>query len=220
MTAGRRRIVVSPSPGGDLVEVAVAAIWILRAITDRALRQYVRPRMTDFDAVLDCDLRLWVSPRGTPAFGRSARGVGADLDVLADVTRGVVHAVSVRVKPGDSESARWSCSCGAAQRGSAVLSPERAGSDGEAHASGARDSVPRPVDQAVDQEGTSSWSLREIRAVRRFHAALCNDSGTSSDYELVVDGRLGLWVRQLGAQAALRKDQDARGVSLLVLDSA
>lgn len=219
MTSERRAVTVSPSPGGDPVEVAVAASWILRAITDRALRQYIRPRMTDFDAVLDDDLRLWVSPRGALALGRSACGVGADLDVLADVTRGVVHEVSVRVKPGDSESARWSCSCGAAQRGSAALSPDRARSDGDAHASGAIDAGPRPVDQAVDQEGTSSWSLREIRAVRRFHAVVCNDSGVSSNYELVVDGRLGLWVRQLGAQAALRKDQDARGVSLLVLGS-
>ena len=42
--------------------------------------------------------------------------------------------------------------------------------------------------------------------------------GYGEEFELVIDGQLGLWTRRLGAEAALRRDEDARGVSLLVLD--
>jgi hypothetical protein len=73
-------------------------------------------------------------------------------------------------------------------------------------------------DVSVAQDPGGGWLQREIRVAGRFHAVARGDFPVS-DFELVVDGRLGLWTRGFGSDSALRRDEDTRGgVSLLILD--
>lgn len=212
----------------DERDARCAQRWRLRVISDREANRVGGAPVVDFSAVLDGDLELWVRSWSTPGepYERSTSGDGADLEVVGDVTRGMVHDTTVRAKPSDETVARWYCSCGVGSRGGS--SPERAEEAAELHRTTALDRVPGPTDVAVAQGPDGRWGQREIRVARRFRVCARSDfsvvkvhrTGHGEEFELVVDGQLGLWVRRLGVDTALRKDESARGVSLLVLESA
>lgn len=208
----------------DERDLAVAARWRIRLISDRAAPRIGGAPTSDFVAAIDRDTELWVRPfsDGGP-LARCAGGLGMDLEIVGDITLGLPHRTSVRTRPGDDAIARWSCSCGAGSRGD--LPPDLAGEAADLHAGSAPASGARRTDRAVTQGEDGAWSQREIPVSRRFRACARSDfsrvpihrTGYGEEFELAVDGTLGLWVRRLGADAALRRDESARGISLLVL---
>lgn len=207
-------------------EVQAAARWRLRAISNRSS---ARPLQTDFDAILarsDQDLILRIRSFGTGSgpYATEARAGGTSLAVLANITLGVKHEAKVRIKPSDDSIARWSCTCGTSSRGPA--SPEAAREAAEAHVLFAPDAQARPRDRAVAQGPDGRWAQADVAVAQRFRTCVRSEvsasrshlAGVGEDFEIAVDGRLGLWVRKLGSEAALRKDDDGRGVSLLAFD--
>ncbi len=224
-------------------EARAARRWRLRVLTDRearrdnrkppadasrelveSLERFEKDLAVDFDAIIldDLDLMVRVFGSGKP-YEIGASGSGTSLDIVADVTLGLVHEVQVTIRPSDETRARWSCLCGAGSRGD--YPTDRAQEAANDHVASSHDRGRRPRDMAVDQ-GPAGWAQREIAAARRFRVCARSDlsivkvhrMGYGEEFELVIDGQLGLWTRRLGAEAALRRDEDARGVSLLVLD--
>lgn len=210
--------------------VSVVRRWRIRLISDQLNHRVGDAPMSDFLAILDRDLELWLAAwqDAERRFSRQASGPGLDLEVSGDLTLGLRHAATIVVKPSDESIARWRCECGVSSRGSS--NPERAKMEADEHVdreSRSPLSVPRWTDVAVDQvEG--GWAQVTIKVARRFRVTARSDfslvhvhrSGTGEDFELVVDGRLGLWVRVVGEEGALRRDRDGRGVTLVVLDDA
>ncbi len=205
-------------------DVLVASRWRLRLVSDRAERRGGVPP-SDFAAVVDRDLEIWIRPFASSApLERSARGTGADLEIVEDITLGLRHETSVQVKPSDDTLARWSCTCGAGSRGTAA--PDLAQEAAQEHVLLAPDRRTRPRDHAVAQLEDGTWARQEIGVARRFRICARSDFsavkvhqlGYGEEFELVVDTRLGLWTRRLGHEAALRRDEGASGVSLLVAE--
>lgn len=202
--------------------------WRVRLISDQLSHRAGSAPMADFVAALDRDLELWVAAWQDPdrRFARQASGPGLDLEVSGDLTLGLQHASTVVVKPSDDTVARWYCACGVSSRGSS--NPERARMDADEHV--ARESRspsagPRWTDVAVAQGADGAWAQVTIKVARRFRVTARSDfslvhvhrTGAGEDFELVLDGRLGLWARAVGEEGALRKDRDGRGVTLVVL---
>jgi hypothetical protein len=221
----------------DPVLVRASQRWRIRVVSDRAGALASPdasggvgvPRSEDFLAILDEEFRLWVRcPAVGDPYAARAGGGGVSLEVVADVTAGVEHRVSVRRRPSDDLQARWSCTCGAGSRGTGTPELVAMAADEHASAARARDGARRPTDDVVAQGTDGQWSKRSIAVVRRYRACVRSDRsavkahqrGRGEEFELVVDGRLGLWVRLFGSEAALRADQDARGVSLILLEVA
>lgn len=214
--------------------VRIAQRWRFRVASDRLAARgeaQVGSRGEDFYAALDGDLELWVRTfTGASSFSRSAHGGGVSVDLGADITLGLRHEVGVRLKPSDESRARWSCSCGVASRGES--SPEQAHEAARAHEAEARGRGASGrmalEDSAVVQETDGSWSRRGISIIRRVRTCVRSDlsavrahkTGHGEEFELAVDGNLRLWTRVLGSEAALRRDDDARGVSLMIFDVA
>lgn len=205
-----------------------AARWPLRVLSDRFSRS---ARASNFDAVFAAGASssdgfdLWVRPAGSDRpYGAVADEGGASIQIVENVTLGLRHDVSVRVKPGDELTARWSCSCGTTSRRSA--SRELAREEADAHAAFATDAGPRPRDRAVAPGAGGTWSDLEVAVAQRYRVCVRSErstvaahtKGIGEEFEVVVDGRLGLWIRQLCNDAALRRDVDGRGVSLLAFD--
>ncbi len=220
---------VASRRGGELVEedARASARWRLRVISNRTSPS---PAMADFDAImawLGDVVLIRARPFGTgESFAAQARSAGMSIQVLEDITNGLKHEVTVRVKPGDASTARWSCrGCGTTSRG--ALTPEIAQEASSAHVLFAPDSARRLRDRAVAQGADGRWTSAEISIAWRFRACVRSDvsavrshmGGVGEDFELAIDGRFGLWVRRLSSDAALRKDEDGRGVSLLSLES-
>lgn len=208
--------------------VRAAARWRVRVLSDRAVARADGTAWSqDFGLMLDDQFRVWVRPFGQPsAYARVAHAGGVALEIVQDITRGIVHQVAVRTKPSDETRARWQCTCGVGSRGEA--SPEAAQIAAEAHVEAAVARGVAPRDRAVCQDAAGAWAQRDVAVVRRIRACVRSDlsvvrshrTGYGEEFELVIDGRLGLWVRGLGAETALRKDEDGRGVALLVLEGA
>lgn len=197
----------------------------VRVVSDRMEHRVGGAPRAEFDVALDADLELWLRSPGDDHYERRASGGGADLEVVGDVTAGTPHEVAVVVRPSDPTQARWHCTCGVGSRGTA--DPEDARGAADAHALGAPDAGRRPSDHAVVQGADGSWAQRRISVARRFRVCVRSDysvirvhrTGHGEDFEVVVDGQLRLWVRRFGSDAALRTDEGARGVSLIVLDA-
>jgi hypothetical protein len=214
---------------GEMSEASVRAAgrWRLRVLSDRLGRS---PRAANYDAIFarrsdEESFGLWVRPFGsTRPYGQTADGGGMSIQIVEDITSGLRHEVSVRVKPGDEATARWSCSCGTTSRHAA--SPELMREEAEAHAAFATDTGRRLRDRAVAQREDGVWSDVDVAVIQRHRACIRSEispvavhrKGIGEEFELVVDGRLGLWTRLLCSEAALRRDVDGRGVSLLTLD--
>lgn len=211
--------------GGIVVEDARASTrWRLRLISNRT----TRPVMVDFDAImawLDDVVLIRLRPFGSgEAFAAQARSTGMSLQVLEDITNGLRHETTLRIKPGDASIARWSCRCGTTSRGTAT--PEVAREAADAHVLFAPDGARRLRDRVVAQGADGRWASSETSIAWRFRACARSDvsavrshmGGIGEDFELAIDGRFGLWVRRLSSDAALRKDEDGRGVSLLSLE--
>lgn len=87
--------------------------------------------------------------------------------------------------------------------------------------------VRRTLETAVAPDADGVWRQREITSVARFRVRVVSDRsrarthqhGNGEEFEVVVDTNLDLWVRKFGTDAALRKDEDAAGVSLMVVDN-
>ena len=206
-------------------DARVARRWRLRAISDRSEHQVGGAPVADFVAIVDSDLEIWLRPfSADDPFERRASGPGVDVEIVEDITLGLPHDVRVQVKPSDDTVASWACSCGVGSRG--TTSPELAREAADAHVAGARDRGPRRRDSAVGQWGDGVWSEREINVARRFRVCARSDfsavkvhqMGYGEEFELVLDTQLGLWLRRLGHDAALRRDEGAAGVSLLVME--
>ena len=233
------------APGdGDPVMVRAAQRWRVRVVSDRSAvttpssssspSSFPASRSEDFLAILDDEFHLWLRHPEEDAYRAHARGGGVAIEVVADVTAGVEHRTSVRRKPSDDLRARWSCTCGASGRGDAAPDVVTAAAEAHVEAARARDGATtnerggRSRDAAVAQDDRGQWSKRDVAAVRRFRTCVRSDRsvvrahqrGHGEEFELVVDGRLGLWARGLGSDAALRTDCDARGVSLILLEVA
>lgn len=208
-------------------EVRCARRHRIRVLSDPHERRLGdRIPQADFDVAIDAEVVPWLRPAGDAApYEHRASGQGVDLEIMEDVTLGVRHETRVHVKPSDPTSARWTCSCRAGSRG--VLSPEFAAEAAEAHRLMAVDGRRRPTDVAVVQDRDGVWGQHSVRVVRRFRACARSDFSTvrahrlghGEDFELVVDAGLGLWLRCLGSDGLLRRDETARGVSMLVLDT-
>jgi hypothetical protein len=86
--------------------------------------------------------------------------------------------------------------------------------------------VRRLLETAVAQDPDGVWRQREVTSVARFRVRVVSDRsrsplhqrGRGEDFELVVDADLGVWVRRFGTDQTLRKDEDATGVSLVVVE--
>jgi len=208
-------------------EARTARRWRIRVLSDREVkRESGKPPAVDFDAVILGDLELLVRAFGSgEPYEAGAAGAGTSLDVVEDVTLGIAHAAQVTIRPSDETRARWSCACGAGSRGD--YPAERAQEAADDHVASSHDSGRRPRDVVVDQGGINGWAQRGIAVARRFRVCARSDlsivkvhrTGYGEEFELVIDGELGLWTRRLGSESALRRDEDARGVSLLVLDA-
>ena len=215
--------------GSEERSVSVVRRWRIRLISDQLSHRAGTAPMADFVAAMDRELELWVAAQQDPdrRFARQASGPGLDLEVSGDLTLGLQHVVTVVIKPSDDSIARWHCTCGVSSRGS--LNPERARMDADEHAvreSSLPSARPRWMDIAVAQDAADgSWAQAPIKVARRLRITARSDfslvhvhrMGTGEDFELVIDGRLGLWVRVVGEEGALRKDRDGRGVTLVVL---
>lgn len=224
MTTGVETVPVNDPVGS----VRVARRWRVRLISDQLDHRVGSAPMADFVLVLDRELELWVASweDAERRYGRQASGPGLDLEVSGDLTLGQAHDVSVVVKPSDDTVARWQCTCGVSSRGTST--PERARIDGDEHAARKRRlaaSRPRWTDVAVAQGTDGAWRQVTLKVVRRFRVTARSDfsrvkvhrSGVGEDFELAVDAGLGLWARRVGADAALRRDESGRGVTLVVL---
>lgn len=189
----------------------------------------IRPPRCDFDLAIDGELWPWVRNFGAAdqPYEALASGDGVSLRVVEDVTLGLDHRVQVHVKMSDPDQARWSCSCTVSSRGAMTENQARESAEVHAAAGAAANLGRRPVDTAVAQGADGRWSQRQIRVARRIRVSVCSDlsrvrvhqRGLGEDFELIVDGTLDLWVRRLGVDDALRRDESGRGVSLMVLDS-
>jgi hypothetical protein len=229
---------VSRDDGGPEL-VRASKRWRIRVVSDRyasrllpdGSAERVASRSEDFLVILDEEFGLWIRHPEEDSFRAHARGGGVAFEMVANVTKGIEHLISIRRKPSDDLRARWSCSCGAHGRGDAA--PDITAAAAEAHASVAKEhdeatvargGMSREVVVAQDEDG--QWSRRSVTIVRRFRVCVRSDRsvvkahqrGHGEEFELAVDGQLGLWSRCLGSDAALRTDQDARGVSLILLD--
>lgn len=198
----------------------------VRVVSDRGEhRRFGSTPCADFDAALDADLGIWLRAPGDDCYEQRASVGSADLQVVGDVTLGVEHQVQVVVRPSDPDQARWHCSCGVGARAPAPTDLAHAAAD--AHAAGALDTCRRPTDVAVTQGADGSWAQRQVLVARRHRVCARSDfsvvrshwTGHGEDFEVVVDAQLRLWVRRFGIEAALRQDECARGVSLIVLDA-
>lgn len=209
------------------VELRCARRHRLRVLSDPHGRKLgaVIPR-ADFDAVVDAELGLWLRAWGEDGpYEHRASGQGVDLEIIEDVTLGVTHETRVHVKPSDPTLARWTCSCGTGSRG--PLSPTFAEEGADAHRAFAMDASRRPTDIAVAQDATGKWGQRPVRIARRIRACARSDystvrvhrRGLGEDFEIAVDAEIGLWIRRFGADDLMRRDDNGRGVSLMVLDT-
>lgn len=87
--------------------------------------------------------------------------------------------------------------------------------------------VRRTLETAVAPDADGIWRQREIISVARFRVRVVSDRsrtrshqhGNGEEFEVVIDTNLDLWVRKFGTDAALRKDEDVSGVSLIVVDN-
>lgn len=214
--------------GSEERSVSVVRRWRLRLISDQLSHRAGTAPMADFLAAMDRDLELWVAAWQDPdrRFARQASSTGLDLEVSGDLTLGLQHAATVVVKPSDDSVARWHCACGVSSR--VALNPERARMDADEHVTRESQSPlagPRWTDVAVAQDSGGSWAQVPIKVARRWRVTARSDfslvrvhrAGSGEDFELVVDGRLALWVRSVGEEGALRRDRDGRGVTLVVL---
>jgi len=183
--------------------------------------------MDDFDAVLAGD-DLWILLRRFGSMDPYARRVDsghAEICVEEDVTAGIVHRAVARSRPSDPASARWVCSCGVKSKG--TVPTEDAVAQAAQHERESPDARSRPRDVVVDKGRDGSWAQREALIYRRFRAvvrarrsdARIHRSGVGEDFELAVDSSLHLWVRRLGNESALRRDQDGRGASIVVFEA-
>jgi len=80
---------------------------------------------------------------------------------------------------------------------------------------------------AVAQDDRGVWgprsvtvaTRRELRVVSDRSTQVVHRRGRGENFELVIDARdLGAWVRRSGSEAQLRRDEDGRGVSVIVLE--
>ncbi len=181
--------------------------------------------MDDFDAVLAGD-DLWILLRrfgSSDPYARRVDSGHAEICVEEDVTAGIAHRAVARPRPSDPATARWVCSCGVRSKGAAPT--EDAVTQAAQHAAEASNG-PRLRDVVVDKAPGGSWAQREASVYRRFRAvvrarrsdARVHRSGVGEDFELAIDSSLHLWVRRLGNEGALRRDQDGRGVSIVVFE--
>jgi hypothetical protein len=208
-------------------DVRVAARWRLRLISDQLSYGVGRAPVADFHAVIDSDLEIWLRPFGSgQRLERSASGPGIDAEIVEDVTLGTTHEVTIRVRPSDDEVARWSCSCSVQSRGRAPL--DRAREAAEEHQRAGRAHRPSRSEAAVAQGADGRWAQVQIPIARRFRLRSRSDFspvkvhklGLGEEFELAIDGRLGLWGRLMGSEGALRRDESGRGLTLLVLEDA
>ncbi|MES2211045.1 MAG: hypothetical protein V4515_12835 [Chloroflexota bacterium] len=88
------------------------------------------------------------------------------------------------------------------------------------------DPIRRPIETVVAQDPDGVWRQREVTPVARFRLRVLSDrskirshqGGSGEDFELVVDTHLEAWVRRFGTDTALRRDEDALGVALVVVE--
>jgi hypothetical protein len=86
--------------------------------------------------------------------------------------------------------------------------------------------VRRMIEWAVMQDPDGVWRRHEVVSVARFRLRAVSDRsrakthqrGAGVDFELVVDGNLGVWLRSFGHEGSLRRDVDHDGVSLVVVE--
>ncbi len=81
------------------------------------------------------------------------------------------------------------------------------------------------IAQTVD----GTWARREVKVAQRFRIRVISDRagvksnshqfGHGEEFDLLVDTHLDVWVRPFGSAAPFSKDQDAHGVSMLVVDN-
>lgn len=84
-------------------------------------------------------------------------------------------------------------------------------------------------EEVVDRGEDGTWSRRTVKVAQRFRVRVVSDRaaarshshqfGHGEYFELMVDTHLDVWVRQFGSEAPFRKDEDAHGVSLVVVDN-
>jgi hypothetical protein len=216
-------------PDGERVDqdVRAAARWRLRLISDQMNYGAGMAPVAEFCAVIDSSLEIWLRPRGSDApLEKSASGPGIDVEIVEDITTGLVHDVTTRARPADDGAVRWSCSCGTRSRGSAP--PDEATAAADEHRRDAMSRRPGRFDLAVTQRADGTWEQSRLPIARRFRLRARSDFsevrvhrlGLGEEFELSIDGQLGLWTRTLGTEAALRRDESGRGVTLMILEYA
>lgn len=216
-------------PGGERLdhEIRAVARWRIRVISDQLNYGAGRAPVADFTAVIDSSLEIWLRPFRTDApLERSASGPGIDVEIVEDITLGVLHEVTTRARPADDGAVRWSCSCGTRSRGTAP--PDEAGMAADEHVRDGMSRRPGRHDLAVKQDGEGAWRQDQVPIARRFRLRVRSDFsevkvhrlGLGEEFELAVDGQLGLWGRVMGTDTALRRDESGRGVTLMILEDA
>lgn len=70
----------------------------------------------EFEVAIDLGLDLWTRPWNSDhAWRKEADAYGVMLALVADITNGIAHEITIQTRPGDDLS-RWLCSCNASGR--------------------------------------------------------------------------------------------------------
>jgi hypothetical protein len=201
--------------------------WRLRILSDQMDHGVGRAPVAQFYAVIDSSIEVWLRPFGSDVpLEKSASGPGIDAEIVEDITLGVTHDVTTRARPADDGAVRWSCSCGTRSRGPAP--PDEAAQAADDHRRDGMARRPGRFDLVVRQRADGQWEQARVPIARRFRLRVRSDFspvrvhrlGLGEEFEIAVDGELGLWGRLLGMDTALRRDESGRGVTLMIFEDA
>lgn len=83
--------------------------------------------------------------------------------------------------------------------------------------------------QVVAQREDGTWTRKDVKVAQRFRMRVISDRANATShshqfghgeyFELLVDTQLDVWVRPFGSSGPFRKDEDAYGVSVVIVDN-
>lgn len=87
--------------------------------------------------------------------------------------------------------------------------------------------IRRTVETCVAQDPDGVWRRREVPIVARYRLRVVSDrsgarphqQGVGEDFEVAIDTQLEAWVRKFGSDGAFRREEDAAGVGLRVVEN-
>lgn len=82
------------------------------------------------------------------------------------------------------------------------------------------------TEEVISQDEHGAWGRRRISVAQRFRLRVVSDAsqgkshkfGHGEEFDILVDRRLGFWVRPFGGEGPYRRDEDAYGVAVVIDD--